>query len=115
MLKAIFRIPQKRIKDLKERAERIAARLKRKTKVDIKREQEHFCRQALDHLDKFNRIDILPEKAIHKVQAEQALKKCLEIRRGNHLFRTQLKYCQEASLEDRYAQIEIILSRDRYR
>src|SRR5574341_534504 len=109
MSKAIVRIPQKKILNLKEKTQKNLARLSRKSKVQVKRELRRYYADALEHLEKFNRIDILPEKIIHLEKTKEALRKCLETRPGHRLFKQQLRLCDELSLQDRETKIEIVL------
>jgi DNA-directed RNA polymerase subunit F len=107
-----LRIPQKKISNLKEKAQKILARLSKKSKVQVKRELRHYYSDALEHLEKFNRIDILPEKIIHLAKAKDALEECLKIRPGNRSFRQQLRLCDELTFQDRETKVEIVLDKE---
>lgn len=111
MAKMVIRIPQKKLVNLKEKTQKILARLSKKSKVQVKRELRHYYSNVLVHLEKFNRIDILPEKISHLEKAKEGLRKCLEIRPGHRSFKQQLRLCDELSLQDREEKIEIVLDR----
>jgi hypothetical protein len=72
-------------------------RRKRKscTKAVLKRRLRAHLINAIAQMHVVNRIDIIPEKKAHLVQAVSHLEAVLEEKAGSHLLRQQLALCRE--------------------
>ncbi len=71
---------------------------------------------AIEQINIFNRIDILPEKKAHLEKAVECLEAVLKGRGGGHLLRQQYKICKdtlwdlERGIQDaRHQQIDLLI------
>ena len=71
------------------------AKHKKSTKAALKREFLINCHRAIEHMEVFNRIQMVNEKLNHLNAAIVSLEKGLEQRPSNHLLRNQIKICRE--------------------
>jgi hypothetical protein len=102
-----------------ERAKKRRDKHKKTTKATLKRDLLAHFKEALTHIETYNRAPSLDAKILHIGKALAALDRCLEIRPGNHVLRTQRTLCQEELWEIETMQkvgperrIEIILDPD---
>ncbi len=89
------------------------------TKADLNRSFFNSLIKVIDHIKIFNRIDIIPEKKRHIEIIENEIKKCLDIRPGNHLLRQEYKFIKETMFiieetQDRYIKIPELINEEYY-
>lgn len=81
--------------DHTERAKKRKEKRKKITKATLRKDLLAHFREALTHLETYNRAPSLDAKLLHMRKALLALDQCLEARPGNHALRAQRSLCQE--------------------
>lgn len=102
-----------------ERAKKRKDTHRKATKATMKRDLLAHFMKALEHLETCNRAPSRDAKILHLGKAIEALDRCLEMKPGNHLLRSQRTVCREELWEleklqklESERRIEILLDPD---